>query len=290
MNDEYGAALPEGETSAEGGTTDLPEGEVADGGPLAERPEEELTYRERYEHLQRVMGRQADELGELRKRAEEFEQSIAEKEQPAADPDAEKADLLTETVQPWADEYYREYLDRGFSEEEARERAWRKAYAEHGRMTELAERIAEEKYGNMAPLVELAAGPQVLKEVVEQVYAAIPTDSITPDEVLEEMIREYPISEFVKIPVEHQPILVALARDLMIGRRYREGQLSPIRPHPAPAPNTGPGRAIRGSDGISPAHAQRIAQWRRVMGKAGNGVTDEQVLARIREYEREGRE
>lgn len=259
-----------------------PDGEVA-ATELAEeeRPDEERPDGGRHEHLQRVMG----ELGELRKRAEELERLLSrEEEPPPADPDA--ADSLAETVQPWADEYYREYLDLGFSEEEASERAWRKAHAEQGRVQELAERIAEEKYGKPA---EPSAGPQVLKEAVEQVYAAMPTDSISPDEVLEEMIREYPISEFVKVPAEHQPMLVALARDLMIGRRYREGQLSPIRPQPAPVPNTGPGGILHGGSAISPAHAQRIAQWRRVMGKAGDGVSDEQVLGRIREYEREGR-
>jgi len=287
LTNEYEEALPEGsETAAEGATTNLPEDGNLDERPVARQPDKELTYRERYEELRGVMERQVNELEDLRKRAEELEQSIAEEEKP----DVEKADSLAETVQSWADEYYREYLALGFSEEEARERARRKAYTEHGRVTELAERIAAEKYGNLAPLVEMAAGPRVLKEAVEQVYAAIPTDSISPDEVLEEMIRQYPISEFAKIPVEHQPMLVALARDLMIGRRYREGQLSPVRPHPAPAPNTGPSGAMQRRGGISPAHAQRISQWRRVMGKTGDGVSDEQVLARIREYEREGRQ
>jgi len=275
---------PDGETPVDEHETGMPDGDTPETGS----PDEELTYRERYEHLQRLMGRQANELGELRKRAEELEQQSAPAEAPPDELDAEYA-ALTETVQPWADEYYREYLDLGFGEEEAAERAWRKAYAEHTRVTELAERIADKKYDNLAPLVELAAGPHVLKEAVDTVFAAVPTDSVTPQEVLEEMIRQYPLSEFIKIPPEHQPMLVALARDLMIGRRYREGQLGPTRPRPAAVPNTGPGGVTPGASAVSPVHAQRIAQWRQVMGKAGEGISDEQILARIKEYEHEGR-
>ncbi|MHB9109060.1 MAG: hypothetical protein ACYDCO_18560 [Armatimonadota bacterium] len=293
----------------------LPEGDIPDEGPPEELTDEglfdealsdeELTYRERYENLQRLMGRQANELGELRRQLathpaaaelaahpaaadEEQEGLLSPEDAPPAEIDREY-DSLTETVQPWADEYYREYLDLGFSEEEAAERAWSKAYAEHSRVTELAERIADEKYGNLAPLVEMAAGPQVLKQAVDTVYSFAPTDSITPDEVLEEMIRQYPIGEFMKIPQEYHPVLVALARDLMIGRRVREGQLAPMLPHPAPVPHTGPGGTMHGGSAVSPAHAQRIAQWRQVMGRAGEGISDEQVLARMKEYEREGR-
>lgn len=287
-----------------------PYGDIPEEGPPEELTDEglfdeELTYRERYENLQRLMGRQANELGELRRQlathpsAAEFAEypAVADEEQerlfaPEGEPPSEftdEYDSLTETVQPWADEYYREYLDLGFSEEEAAERAWSKAYAEHSRVTELAERIADEKYGNLAPLVEMAAGPHVLKEAVDTVFSVAPTDSITPDEVLEEMIRQYPIGEFMKIPQEYHPVLVALARDLIIGRRFRVGQLAPMPPHPAPVPNTGPGGTLLGGSAISPMHAQRIAQWRQVMGRAGQGISDDQVLARMQEYEREGR-
>lgn len=289
-SDEDGRELYEGDIPDEGPPEYLTDEGLFDEG----LSDEELTYRERYENLQRLMGRQANELGELRQRLNSAAHLSAGDEGLEASQDVppieldQEYDSLTETVQPWADEYYREYLDLGFGEEEAAERAWSKAYAEHSRVTELAERIADKKYGNLAPLVELAAGPHVLKEAVDTVFSVAPTDSISPDEVLEEMIRQYPIGEFMKIPQEYHPVLVALARDLMIGRRFREGQLVPAHPRPAPVPHTGPGGRMQGGNAVSPAYAQRIARWRQVMGRTGEGISDEQVLARMKEYEREG--
>ena len=169
----YASALPGGDISDEG-----PPEELTDKGLFDEElSDEELTYRERYEHLQRLMGRQANELGELRRRAEELEGLLDPQDEPPAEID-EEYDSLTEAVQPWADAYYREYLDLGFSEEEAAERAWSKAYAEHSRVTELAGRIADEKYGNLAPLVEVAAGPHVLKQAVDTVYSVTVTTAV----------------------------------------------------------------------------------------------------------------
>lgn len=108
-------------------TTDVAASTTETGAPPAD---EEGSYKERYERLQKVLGRQGQELGELRKwRAEQQARKTPEQaeetpvERETAPEAAPEMDEDVAALLPVAETYYRRYLRQGYTAEEAAEQA-----------------------------------------------------------------------------------------------------------------------------------------------------------------------
>jgi len=307
------AAEEEGEQTAESPADEEPP--VEDG--LTEEEREAL--KPHYSKLVNRLGKQANELGDLRRRVEEQERILAQRGAPgesaAGEAPAEESEELPATGQAYINRLFadeeirrtafpevelrvnelqdsaRESMENlGWEEgpiieelERRRDRHWRRAWNE--KLPAAGQRI----YGERKSLV--AETPRQIRATIDQVFKAEPVEGVTADELDEALRSSYTAEQLASVPQAGRANLVAMARDLLIARKYREGKLSGApapKPDPAPVPNTGPtGGAPRNGGGVTPALAGQIADLRAKLGKAAVGMSDETLAKNIKSYRKE---
>lgn len=250
----------------------------------------EDTYKQRYENLQKVLGKQGDELGELRKWREEFMKAQAatpaKPAEPEPDPDAVELRSIAEAkYQQLQNAEARKLRNDGWSAADIREKLtemekelWDDAVAEARIISNAAEQKAQRKLREISPDLDRLAQGTIKDDIGAMLAGDDMPKGISVDDLAGD-IQAMNANVWRNMGQDARKAAIAALAWSTYGKKVARGEMAVAGSTPKTPPAAAPAVNVPKAGGAGVTLTADQAQTAAFLKRTNPYITDEQINA-----------